>query len=895
MTNGGDVGAAAASAAVEGAPPTPSGGVAKAVATHARRNGLRAALAVIFFFGFVSLVLTARSTSFSAAWGTSFRNAATVATSTSSGMLRKTTRTVVPLLVDSESQFDSNASAALEPSTTMSVLSAAEELRAQPEIRPEHALPSRPKYALLRTIGNALPPRHDPARTLQNLRFILEHERLDDDEIVKHWVINRIIDPTLLEQLKALLREFNAEFTEIPFVLHEYAQQPFRVVIEDQGIDRVHAAEVPEEGESEWIRVLNQNEIYDFKNRYALSVNAARNVMLAIGRRMGARWILPWDQNSFLTQDAWRLIKTDLSYNDHLAAQSAGQEGAHQLKYFLSYMDRLVEENDVILSPSYTPNAWAEPQLIFRDDAREQFDERFRYGKRDKVALLVRLNVRGVWNEWGWSWWEQQRTFMNISSDVYGVTVPQTGYVVRLYSGVASFETNDKGAAYWRELKRGEGVVHVLERLEKRVMREAFQFSNKTLSVYSESKLAATRSNTSGAEVRALVEDAERAMRVQEPWTVTSNAVLSVFNASQMFANYVDKPDATDDGALIKHMVYNTTSLALAWQITRDSRYAAAALKFVEAWCGDSNVSTAMLPLLDFADLSFEGTQSGNSQYWTGSASGIRHTVILPMLLDTMRMLLFHTPELSTAVDERITSFRVPDATKTQLIAWVQELYTHLKTSVHARTLFHASTSLYGLQYDLQVAAMAAFLDDPLGYRYTLGTMQGRLLTMLDMAGNLVIPIGVAKQPYMLLSLAIWGLALDVAQQLNMTSHLLHFDMTSDGGEETTSNNGLLCRMVERQIPCCERPTNEDTGGNRMSATAEAEGGRCVKLLQDARPVQLFIYQRIVRHAISECAALKSLTSCTTVATMDISSETLSAEELSHYQLPPYHFLRQAL
>jgi hypothetical protein len=299
-----------------------------------------------------------------------------------------------------------------------------------------------------------------------------------------------------------------------------------------------------------------------------------------------------------------------------------------------------------------------------------------------------------------------------------------------------------------------------------------------------------------------------------------------------------------------------------------------------------------MLPLLDFADLSFEGVQSGNPEYWTGGASGVRHTVILPMLLDTMRMLFFHAPESPAAVDEGKASFRVPNATRTQLISWIQELYTHLKTSVHARTLFHVSTSLYGLQYDLQMAAMAAFLDDPLEYRYTLGTMQGRLLTMLDSAGNLVVPIGVAKQPYMLLSLATWGIALDVAQQLNMTSHLLHFDMTSDGREETTSNNGLLCRMVERQIPCCERPTGEDASGNRIPTTAEDEGGRCVKLLQDARPVQLFIYQRIVRHAISECAALKALTSCTSLAAMEIGSETLSAGELSHYQLPPYPFLR---
>lgn len=62
---------------------------------------------------------------------------------------------------------------------------------------PQRRSPTRtypPTYMLVRAIGNALPPRHDPARSLQNLRFTLEYERLKDDELSTHWLLNRLAD-----------------------------------------------------------------------------------------------------------------------------------------------------------------------------------------------------------------------------------------------------------------------------------------------------------------------------------------------------------------------------------------------------------------------------------------------------------------------------------------------------------------------------------------------------------------------------------------------------------------------------------------------------------------------------------------------------------------------------
>ena len=54
--------------------------------------------------------------------------------------------------------------------------------------------------------------RHHPNRTLANIRFILEHEDLDDARVQTHWVLNRILDPVVQADIIALLTLFEAKY-----------------------------------------------------------------------------------------------------------------------------------------------------------------------------------------------------------------------------------------------------------------------------------------------------------------------------------------------------------------------------------------------------------------------------------------------------------------------------------------------------------------------------------------------------------------------------------------------------------------------------------------------------------------------------------------------------------
>ncbi|KAL4130434.1 hypothetical protein PRIC2_006431 [Phytophthora ramorum] len=662
---------------------------------------------------------------------------------------------------------------------------------------------------LVRAIGNALPPRHDPARALQNLRFILEHEQLEDEELATHWVLNQLADEQVAHQFRELLTEFGAHFTELSLKLDMYAQAPFHVVVEDHGVDEVHSEQL---GEDQWTKNQNVNAVYGSKNRYALAINVARNFMLDIARKSGARWLLPWDQTCFLTREAWTQIKRDLD------------AAAPDQKYFVSFMDRLTEENDVIFSRDFKANPWEEPQIIFRNDSVERFDEQLRYGQRDKAALLVRLRVPGVWDGWGWSTWEQRRTSANMSEDVTGPeSVPKTGYVLRLYSGL---ESDVEGSGpYWREMRRAKGVISLLDKLEERVVRNVFAYHSDKLLIYDEALIQKCKNEAATERgkqaIAALLNDANRALQVTNPWTVTNNEALDPDREPRVFANYFDhRLGALDDGRIIREMAYNTTALALAWRITDEKQYAEKAAVFLDAWC--ANMTTSMDATLEYADMSYQKLRTSPDGFIRGSDTGIRHTAVIPILLDAVRLL---NTTNSNASSEGILTHELGD----EIISWARELYDDLQ-SVYARDTFRSSPGLFALLYDVQVVALAASLDDLKSLRFTLGTMQGRLMTMISPEEKLLIPTGVATEPYTLLMLAAWGNALDLAQRFGLASHLFHFDLTQNRREERENGDGgLLCRFVGHSVPCCQ---SEATSGHTGRSAHRVHRSRASSLIQ---------------------------------------------------------------
>ena len=238
-------------------------------------------------------------------------------------------------------------------------------------------------FVLYRIIGNDLKPRHRSGQSRDNVAFMLDHEpKFPDCE--KRWVVNRIYSRDAEAAIIELLERHQQRYMRIPFVLDEYAA--IELALEDfpepgfflgQQYSRlVDAAKLRARMHVRWR-----------KNAYVMNNNGARNAALAEGRKI-AKWVLPWDGNCFLTKEAWEKIR-------------AGVVARPYLPYFAVPMARLSDNDNFALIRNKPRGAAAEePQVIFRKDALEAFDERFVYGRRSKVELLARLGVSGHWDNW---------------------------------------------------------------------------------------------------------------------------------------------------------------------------------------------------------------------------------------------------------------------------------------------------------------------------------------------------------------------------------------------------------------------------------------------------------------------------------------------------------------
>jgi hypothetical protein len=413
---------------------------------------------------------------------------------------------------------------------------------------------SSPRFFLARSIGNALPPRHDPEQTFTNLNFTLFYEE-EFPDLEKYWILNRIIDPTLLSRLIHLLDQYGQNYTIIPFYLEEYALQRFRFDYDQPALDIVHTYEyhtlkndpkcptldlhhddlsqvfrkgrrVQEDRcwnlfprRQEWIDEAIQTD----KNLYVTNQNVARNTMIQLGIERGATWILPWDGNCFLTPAGFHKLASSLETTT--------------AKYAYTPMARALN-NPIVLDPHYSPVTTEEPQVILHHSAQARFQPHLRYGRRNKVELLQRLKIPGPWfRKWSsYLKWELEK--FKLLEPVPDLHVPavSAGWVTRLYSGRSKLEISFQA----RGNSRTRSMTQLLQKLDDQVVRQVNGYAPEKLLYYS--------SNNFTNDSQALREMADQCMA--------------------MIANKI---------ASVEYLQGNATLLALAYHVTGHKKYGQAA------------------------------------------------------------------------------------------------------------------------------------------------------------------------------------------------------------------------------------------------------------------------------------------------------------------------------
>ncbi len=299
-------------------------------------------------------------------------------------------------------------------------------------IRPSDAGES---FAFYRIIGNDLYPRHKRGQSRENVQFILENEPpLPSAE--RRWLVNRIVDKAEEEAIIGLLDKHKQTYLHLPFVESEYRKIGWNLDI------LRHIQGVPKPGTAKYRRL--QAALYRHKNNYLIHNNGARNAALRDGRAR-ARWVLPWDGNCFLTEAAWDAIRRGAASSD-------------TAKYVVVPMQRMLS-NEQVLDRSFVPDAQDEPQLMFRNDAREEFNADAPYGRRPKVEIFWRLGIPGVWDTLTDDPWDVPRLPQSEEAGLY-VTA---GWVARLFSGVANLETATTESNSLRAAARQEAFVSLVD------------------------------------------------------------------------------------------------------------------------------------------------------------------------------------------------------------------------------------------------------------------------------------------------------------------------------------------------------------------------------------------------------------------------------------------------
>ena len=116
------------------------------------------------------------------------------------------------------------------------------------------------QFIFYRILGNDLSPRHRSGQTLASLKFILKNEPVFPG-VEKRWIVNRIVDAGMRNEIVRLLEKHKQEYRIIDF-------------------DRERFKSIPKS---------------NFKARMdeIIGINAARNMALREGRQLG-RWVLPF-------------------------------------------------------------------------------------------------------------------------------------------------------------------------------------------------------------------------------------------------------------------------------------------------------------------------------------------------------------------------------------------------------------------------------------------------------------------------------------------------------------------------------------------------------------------------------------------------------------------------
>jgi hypothetical protein len=211
------------------------------------------------------------------------------------------------------------------------------------------------------------------------------------------WILNKLSEEIEKARLISLLQKHQESYVDIPFD----RQAHFNEFFDPTGLPSEQKALLTPNIFQQ--KPLLQEWITRHKSQRLVGINQARNRALALGRQRSL-WTLVLDGGVFFTRSRWE------QFVSTVGAASTARIAIIPMRRVYDWEEAgqlCADEGRSKITPPAEQLTDEEPQMAFHCDSEEIFDERLRYGHRNKAELLVRLGVPGPWNEWKPAAWDK--------------------------------------------------------------------------------------------------------------------------------------------------------------------------------------------------------------------------------------------------------------------------------------------------------------------------------------------------------------------------------------------------------------------------------------------------------------------------------------------------------
>jgi len=429
-----------------------------------------------------------------------------------------------------------------------------------------------------------------------------------------------------------------------------------------------------------------------------------------------------------------------------LQSLQAEGEGSNALKYVTIPMIRLLnnsvvtaqvteglgtESTDPMTWKLSKPEAPEEPQIGFRWDSTDSYQEDMRYGRRSKLELLWRLGAipfsRNLHTKRiPWEITDRQyltaSSYASITANTTEIAQPDqggtppyiyAGWVHRLFSGERTMEENTKEAQALRKMNRMKGIVGYLEKLDERLLRGqegcdesgTCGFNKDRLWHSSTREVARLRIAARAGQPEALYKIGELEEQAVSQLVSVPQILLALQNDGSDTVPAADIVDTASELAFFGYVSSNTTFSIAAAELIKTRFLSSFGLR-------RQPLSRSEIPMTEEGrGYAFPLSAGEGFALWrkavlpaTSDVTYDAHSFNPRLLLDTLRLL---SPAYQPSL--HLTSLLPPSHVRSLLSHHLRLL---LLTTEGVSRSEKPTSYLSAIDYDASVASLAAFLDD---------------------------------------------------------------------------------------------------------------------------------------------------------------------------------------